>query len=272
MPRLSLLLPLALLSSVARAANPREDFKAAVAAVQKAPADAALREKAITLAKKLKPSPAIPEGARKAMVKGTVFQKEAKDDAAYAKAEDAFRDATTLAPWWADAYYNLSLVQELRKDYPGAAASLKLFLAAAPPSEARDGQDRLYGIEARSELAAAEKSKAAELAAAERAKPDWSGRWGDDHSNHFEFTPREGGETSVRIFIWNGESFSGHARIDGRSIKGTWDRTVTSGGTMCPTEYSGTLSEDSQRLEWKRKSFCGGAPMEFELTLTREKS
>jgi hypothetical protein len=144
---------LAFLALPAVHAGPREDFKAAVAAVQQSPGDAALREKVIALAKMLKPAPAVPESARRALVRGATFQREAKDDAAYAKAEAAFRQATDLAPWWSDAYFNLSVVQEARKDLAGSAASLKLFLLAAPEAERRDGQDRLYALEAKAELA-----------------------------------------------------------------------------------------------------------------------
>ena len=143
-----LILPLA-----ASAATPREELKALTSQLQKTPDDAALREKIIKLAATIKPAPAVPEEARKAMIKGAAYQKAAKSPAGYAKAEASLLTATTLAPWWSDAYYNLSVVQESMQDYSGAQASLRLFLLAAPPSEARDGKDRLYALEVNAELA-----------------------------------------------------------------------------------------------------------------------
>jgi hypothetical protein len=239
--------------------SPRAEFAAVVEQVKSAPGDMTLRRKAITLARALKPAPAIPEAARKAMVKGAAYQKNSKDAAGFAMAESAFAEATKLAPWWADAYYNLSVVQELRKDFPGAMASLKLFLAAAPASEVRAGQDRLYALEA-----------AAEMAAAEKAKPDFSGRWGDDHSNKFEFNMEGGGDVGVTIILWNNASMTGRARVEGRTIRGNWAKTVTTAANMCAATFSGTLSEDNQRLDWNRRSLCD-PPMEFSLVLTREK-
>jgi len=148
--------------SLAASASPRDELKAVIEAVKKSPDETALREKAIRLAAALKPAPSIPEEARKAMVKGAVFQKESKGPDGLKKAVAALREATRLAPWWADAYYNLSVVQELSQDYRGAETSLKLFLLAAPESETRDGKDRLYALEAKAELAtgaAEEKAK-----------------------------------------------------------------------------------------------------------------
>lgn len=157
----TLALFLGALAPHASAANTRASLAALTAALRTNPSDAALREKVIKLAATLAPAPAIPEQARRAMVKGAVFQKEAKDDDGYAKVEAAYRRATDLAPWWADAYYNLSIAQELRKDYLGAQSSLRFFLLAAPPSEARDGQDRLYRMEAKAELASDAAAEAA---------------------------------------------------------------------------------------------------------------
>ena len=261
---------LALLLVAPVVAGPREDFKAAVAAFQKAPYENALREKMLKLAAKLKPTPTIPPEAKRAFVMAGTYQKEAKSPSDFMMAVNAYDDALKAAPWWGDAYYNQSVALEAAGRLNDAKEALGFYLLTKP-KDAEEAQNRLYALDAKGNLAAKQAREAAAAVAAEKAKPDFSGRWGNDHSNRYEFTMEGGGAVSVRIYLWNDTSFTGRARVDGRALTGTWDRTVTSAGTMCPTTYSGTLSEDNQRLEWSRTSHCGGDPMQFSLVLTREK-
>ena len=263
------------LATSAYALSPREELKQMVEQLQKTPNDNALRERIIKLAISIKPTPAIPEEAREPFVMGATVLKKASDVAGVSKAVDLFTQALNAAPWFADAYYNRAIAREAAGQFEPAIDDLKLYLEfKLTDVERREAQDKIYELKASAQLASAKKAeevKAAAAAAAERAKPDFSGRWGNDHSNRYEFTPEGGGAVSVRIILWNETSFTGRARIEGRTLTGTWDRTVTSAGTMCPTTYSGVLSEDNQRLNWTRTSHCGGDPMKFSLVLTREK-
>jgi hypothetical protein len=82
------------------AQSPRDELMQMVDKLQKAPTDYSLREKIIKFALEVTPSPAIPEEANRAFVKGNVFQKEAKDASGYALAISAYREALRVAPWW----------------------------------------------------------------------------------------------------------------------------------------------------------------------------
>ena len=253
-----------MLGSVAYAQSPREQLKQMVEQLQKTPKDNALREKIIKLATSIKPAPAIPEEARRHFVKAVTLQKEAKDIKGYEPAIAAYNQALLIAPWWPEAYFNLSVALESSGRFDEATSSLKLYIATGPnTADTRAAQDKIYALEAK-------KESAQKIAKAEQAKPDFSGRWGNDHSNRYEFTPGEGGAVSVRVILWNGTSLTGRGRVEGRTMKGTWDQTNTTAGNMCPAEFIGTLSEDSKRLDWSRTSYCGGDPMHFSLTLTRE--
>lgn len=156
-------------SASVHAQAPREQLNQMVEQLQKTPSDTALREKIIKLGTEIKPAPAIPEEANRAFVKGGVFQKEAKDASAYEMAIAAYREALRIAPWWADAYFNLAAAQEAAGNLVEATASTKLYLAAVPAgsADAREAQNKLYALEAKGEMAA---KSAAKTAAETRAK------------------------------------------------------------------------------------------------------
>jgi len=170
-------LALLALAASACAQSPRAQLKQMVEQLQATPGDSALRERIIKLAASIKPAPAIPEEANRAFVKGNVFQKEAKDASGYELAISAYRDVLRAAPWWGDAYYNLAVALESARKFDEAVASLKLFIASvqAGSAEAREAQNRIYAVEAKSEIA----SKAAVTAAVEKEqrRPSTEGTW-----------------------------------------------------------------------------------------------
>jgi tetratricopeptide (TPR) repeat protein len=133
------------------------------AAFQQALADfgtsrsAAAREKVITLAAALKPAPAIPKEARRHFVMGGTFQKTAKTVEDYGTAIRSYEEALILAPWWGDAYYNLSVSLESAGRFDEAKAALQRYLLSKP-ADAGQAEDRLYAIEAKEAVASKEKA------------------------------------------------------------------------------------------------------------------
>ena len=148
-------------SPLASAQSPREQLNQLVTQLQANPGDTALRERIIKLAQEIKPPPAIPEEASRAFVRGTVFQKEAKSPAGFGLAIKAFQEASLLAPWWGDAYYNLSIAQESAGMPEQAIASLQQYMLTRPSEkDLRDAQNRIYAIEAKKDLLAQERTTA----------------------------------------------------------------------------------------------------------------
>jgi hypothetical protein len=140
-----------LLASSALAGS-REDLKAAGEAVQKSPNDVALREKAIALARKVKPSPAVPREAERRMTRGAAAVESASGPVDFKAAAAEFEAAATAAPWWGDAYYNLAVAQDKAGEHAAALRSLKLAALAMPGS--KDVQKLADAVEFRAEKAA----------------------------------------------------------------------------------------------------------------------
>lgn len=117
------------------------------------PNDTTTREQIIKLANEMKPSPPIPESARRAFLQGNAITKEAKDADGQRLAVQKFYEGTNLAPWWSDAYFNLAVTQELIGSLADARATWAWYLKTKPgEKEERAAQDRIYGIEAKEEL------------------------------------------------------------------------------------------------------------------------
>lgn len=149
-------------------AEARATLKEYVQALQISPNDRELRAKILRLAATLKPAPELPEQARRYYVKANTLRKEAKAGQEVEPAISAYEQAILLAPWWADAYYNMSLALELAGRYSDAITAVKLYLESNP-QDARAAQDRVYALEAAQERAEIEVKQKQEQAARDRA-------------------------------------------------------------------------------------------------------
>src|SRR5688572_28343648 len=174
-----LVLTFLVLSPTAYAQSPREQLQQMVEQLQKTPNDNALRERIIKLGAEIRPAPAIPEEANRAYVKGGVFKEEAKDPSGYDLAISAYRDALRVAPWWADAYFNLGVTLGLTGKFDEGIASLRLSMASVPAgsAEAREAQNRIYAIEAKAEIASRQTKAPDQQAAAESHARRIVGTW-----------------------------------------------------------------------------------------------
>jgi tetratricopeptide (TPR) repeat protein len=83
--------------------------------------------------------PAVPEAAHDHIVRSQLILQH---NGSPAEAEAELRQVTELAPWWADGYFNLGLVQGSSGNYNQAVDTLKLFVEGAPDNprvqQARD--------------------------------------------------------------------------------------------------------------------------------------
>jgi tetratricopeptide (TPR) repeat protein len=119
------------------------------------PGDDALRRRVIETARDTRPSPSIPDAARRSFVQGVAIAQAATDPSGQQLAIDRFNDALRLAPWWGDAYYNRGVAQDLAGQYDAAKTSIQFYLLTRPSAQdAQQAQDRIYAIEGRQALAA----------------------------------------------------------------------------------------------------------------------
>jgi hypothetical protein len=120
------------------AANARAQLKQEVSQLQQNPDDRDLREKIIRLALTLKPAPTVPDEAAELVGAGKFAMKQAKTKDEFADAAKKFQDASNLAPWAADIYYDLGVAQQGAGRYDEAIKNFKLYLLAAPDATDRE--------------------------------------------------------------------------------------------------------------------------------------
>lgn len=108
---------------------------------------------AIETYQRLEPKPVISEEARKRAVFAATATKMAENNRGLEHAIDEYLKAISLAPWWADLYVNLALLQEQLEYYPAAIESLRLYLLAAPDAiDASSVQTKIYELEYKGEV------------------------------------------------------------------------------------------------------------------------
>ena len=224
--------------------SPRGQLKESIEQLQKTPDDAALREKIIKLAKKVKPAPVVPEEARRAFVRGNTAFSEAKGPEDYARAIQRYDEALLVAPWWRDPYFNLAKSLELQKEYGRAIQSIKLFLLTGPSADdARKAQDYSYALEDKQEKLV--KMKSDQEAVVKRGS---SGEQSDAELirsldgavfvDHWD-TNREQGDYLYQI---SGGNVIMTLRLTGGNSTGCWDNRPIYVGQSCTPEPSVPLN------------------------------
>ncbi len=240
-----------------RAGNLREAMGLYVEALQSAgegsTADQQLREKIIAVAAKLKPPPAVPEDARRFAIRGQTAARDAKRESDYVEAAQEIGKALRLAPWWADSYFNLAIVQEKAGQYAAAMRSLKLYLLAAPDApDAAKVKDQIYALEYLQERArkeAGEKSDVARRQEGAQAQREaqlapYLGDW-----NYVKQTAFVRAWGTVR-FARSGEVVEAHMSAQGFQVQGNRAESVAG-----PPELilRGSLAEgDPGEVRWQQ--------------------
>lgn len=150
------------LMSTVQAQSSQETLNQYISDLQKNPNDNALREKIIKHVQTINTAPAISEDAKRYMARGKAASKGAKEAKDFNEAAEEFKKALLAAPWLAEGYYNLGIVQDKAGQHSAAMESLKLYVIAAPNASDMDKvKELIYEIEYRKEKAAKESSPAA---------------------------------------------------------------------------------------------------------------
>ena len=99
-------------------------------------------------------------------MRGRAAFKGAKEARDFQDAADEFKKALLYAPWLAEGYYNLGVIQDKAGHYDDAMKNLKFYLLAAPKApDAEKVNELIYEIEYRKEKAAKDKEAASRKAA-----------------------------------------------------------------------------------------------------------
>ena len=264
---------LTLFATSAYAESPQEQLNQMVQQLLQTPNDNALREKIIKLTGSIKPAPAVPEEGRRHFVKAVTLQKDAKNSADYGLAISEYQQALLIAPWWSDAYYNLSVAYEASGQFNDAMSTLKLYLMTnLSEADARTAQDKLYVLEAKQEEVAKEKADKDAAAREEEAKYGWLlGRWREQRIQHLvssysnnyyenDGTYQASKEGNMVIFTSIGEytsqypDGSKHTKTMAAGIPASWRASLTKSG-QTEWEYNwGTLVPRCGYHGWQRSS------------------
>ncbi len=106
--------------------------------------DESLRKNIIGLMPSVIPPPVLPEESHRLMTEGKVAFRMGD----YDEAEEKLRKASNLAPWWADAYYNLGLVFKKNRNLDDAVKCFNLYLLAAPGAkDAASVKEQIYEMQ-----------------------------------------------------------------------------------------------------------------------------
>jgi tetratricopeptide (TPR) repeat protein len=167
--------------SFAQAQSPQQSLNQYVSDLQKNPNDYALRDKIIRHVQAMKPTPAVPEEARRQYIMGKTLFDDARNVQDFNDAIEKFRKALLIAPWWPEANRDLGMALQAAQQYDEAIKVLKLYIATNPGEElSRRARNEIYKIEARQEKAAKEKTAVVTQARVEEKKKglrDLAGNW-----------------------------------------------------------------------------------------------
>ncbi len=147
-------------------------FSQNMAALQKtkpgSPKERALQKTVIEIVRKMGTTPPMSEAVDRHMARAEAFAESGRSKESFQRAAREFRAITRIAPWIAQPYYNLGVMQEKAGKYDAAMESLRMYLFAAPTaSDTRRVKRLIYKMEALKEEA---KAQAAEQRRQDQAR------------------------------------------------------------------------------------------------------
>lgn len=236
-----------------------DELKSLVRRLHADPDDMALRGRIVDLAKTVTPKPQEPEEVDE--LKGMARERfeQARSQADFARAADAFAKVTLAAPWVGDYYLNLGLALDKAGKPEQAISNLRLYLKAEPDApDAKKVRERIGRLSVAAEGAAAQPSRPA---APKRSDDvDISGDWmvWYEHSGLHEPMP--------------GTKLGSIRRVgpDWRLEDAPWPFTLERSGAHIEfvgqrtgvgfTDLSVDISQEGQRMEGSSRGHNNGPP------------
>ncbi len=235
--------------------------------------DQRLRETIIKLVQRLTPPPALPEEAERYMGRGLAAVEIAKGPEDFTRAIAEFKKALRIAPWLADGYFNLGVVQEKAGLFNGAIRSYRLYLLAAPSTpDAQQVRTRIFGLEYKAEREKEETAKAEQQRMARQREEEarttiqgLAGNWiSDEGTDRYVITVSG---SSIEIVYsemynpvrkewlhWRQYGFSAppqtwRGNMEKLQIRGTFTQLQKPGGPVFTFPFTATISPDGTRIQ-----------------------
>ena len=161
-----------------------------------------------------------------------------------------YLSALAIAPWWADAWFNLAVLNEQIGAPTAAAQDLKFYLRSAP--EAADRQtieQKIARLQPSNAQAAGDAQE--QIGAGLIGKWSWTSKcsWGEGKYD-VSIESVKNGQVTITGGPWNG-SFKG-GRLDGKTITLWW------GNFLNTATYTGTILSSSSMQGTFTQSTMGG--------------
>lgn len=135
--------------------NPQAKLAELLTHLQKNPYDQKTREALIESYTSQQPLPPIPEEARQLFQQASALMKQSSAPSELGKPIDLLEKALVIAPWWGNAYYNLSRAWELKGKYDFALEQLNYYLELKPSeADAAEARAHIAVIQAEKETVA----------------------------------------------------------------------------------------------------------------------
>lgn len=213
------------------------------------------------------------------MARSRAAVKGAKDEQGFLRAANEFKEAVRAAPWLAEGYYNLGVVQDKAGSHDDAIRNLKLYILAAPDApDIKQVRNIIYEIEYRQEEAKRqrqeEQRQQAKLQKLEKQRradkarkiQQLSGTWQNARrKNRYRVTVTGNTIDIVHTALYfrgqwrsqdvnRGCSDTWRGTIEGSTIRGSWSRNwacIYKNGRMFTYPMTGTISEDGNTIRLK---------------------
>jgi serine/threonine-protein phosphatase 6 regulatory ankyrin repeat subunit B len=140
--------------------DPQAKLAEYLSELQLNPSDDVRRDKVIKAAVSLPSLPAIPEEARQLFLQASALIKQTSNPDDLGQPIGLLRKALIIAPWWGNAYYNLSRALELSGQYDDAVKQLNYYLELKPSeADANDARAKIAVLQAEKVTAAQKKQE-----------------------------------------------------------------------------------------------------------------
>jgi hypothetical protein len=147
------------LVTIIKAQTQRDTLKVYMSQIQEYPDWTPFRENIINLVRRMKVKPVVPDDYSILKGKGARLFSQAQNKDDFKAVVDVFKQASLIAPWKAEIYYNLALAEEKAEMGDHAIANYRLYMLADPTANHDEVLARIGEVQADQEKAKKDKKE-----------------------------------------------------------------------------------------------------------------